>query len=115
VNTSKRDTKVPDNDNLLQIEVENLLRIYESIGSILKDDVGNPIFQRLVESWSLSRSQLKERLASSSTSSELKAIIRGLREGLRDLPKIISSVEKEGSSELVSKIEKETGIKLSDV
>jgi hypothetical protein len=99
---------------MLPVEVEEFMRIYESVGSLLKS-AGNPALRRLAESWDISLPQLRERLASSLTKAEERAVVRGLKQGLRDLPKLIKSIEKCGFSELISKIEREAGISFSDI
>ena len=102
-----------NNDEACLAELERLMSFHEELGLLLKK-VESPILTRLAESWDSSILQLRQRLASPLSKTEYGAVKRGLRQGLRELPKLLKSLDGVDHSGLITLAEAASGFKISD-
>jgi len=82
------------------------------MAAIFKES-GIPRLMELADVWDVTLHQVRERLASPEAKHEVSAALRGLKQGMRDLPKLIKSINKERGDEMILRIEHELGLKLT--
>lgn len=85
-------------------EIANLLDVYQKIIPILRTQ-DSPSLHRLVHAWESSLIQLRSLMKSNIKAKELNAMKAGLRQGLRELPKLIRTMPDVDAIALFSALE----------
>ena len=95
-------------------EIDKLIAIYKSLAALLRQ-VDCPTLERLAASWDSTLPQLRQRLESTSGREDYHLARKGLRQGLKELPKLIASIDGLNHVRLISSIESELNMRFSDL
>lgn len=94
-------------------KLKSLAAIYLQLIELLKES-GDERLATLADSIARSLTQLDEMLAVEVDSKTGREMLKGLRQGLRETPKLIASIVPERSAQLVAEFEDKLGCKFTD-
>lgn len=94
-------------------KIDLLVAIYEQLISLMKN-VGDTRLIVLVEAAIKSLEQLKQIRAVPTDDKTTRAMLTGLKQGLREMPKLLASIVPDSHLKLVPEFEKSLGKKFSD-
>ena len=94
-------------------KLHGLVAIYEQLVSLLRE-TGDERLVALADSAGRSLAQLNEMLASEVDAKTGREMLKGLRQGLREMPKLLASIVPECGARLVSEFEDKLGYRFFD-
>ena len=95
------------------MKINNLVEVYEQLIKLLKE-TNDARLTNFIESTVQSLSQLKQMLAVEIDSKIGREMLKGIRQGLRELPELLTAITPELSPKLMAEFEVRLGRKLSD-
>lgn len=95
------------------VKLHSYAAIYSQLVSLLRE-AGDKRLTALADSADKSLTQLNEMLANEVDAKTGREILKGLRQGLREMPKLLASIVPECGRQLVSEFESKLGGKFSE-